>query len=103
MVESIEVKPPRLSIEFTTSEPVSAEKPEYMTVRISCRLTPWQSIAITAPAAMPATKAGIVGFFIKISTTATSTGRSSTGLSQNSAETVERISSYTSPPTLPPE
>ena len=103
MVESIEVKPPRLSIEFTTSEPVSAEKPEYMTVRISCRLTPWQSIAITAPAAMPAIKVGIVGFFIKISTTTTSTGRSSTGLSQNSAETVERISSYTSPPTLPPE
>lgn len=74
-----------------------------MTVRMSCRLTPWQNIAITAPAAMPAIKVGIVGFFIKISTTTTSTGRSSTGLSQNSAETVERISSYTSPPTLPPE
>ena len=39
----------------------------------------------------------------RISTTTTGTGRSSTGLSQNSAETVERISSYTSPPTLPPE
>ena len=43
---------------------------------------------------MPATNVGMVGFFSKISATTTATG-SSTGLSQNSAETVARISSYT--------
>ena len=37
----------------------------------------------------------MVGFFSKISATTTATGSSSTGLSQNSAETVARISSYT--------
>ena len=40
MVESMEVKPPRFSMEFTTSEPDSTEKPLYITVRMSFRLSP---------------------------------------------------------------
>ena len=98
----MEVKPPRLSMEFTTSEPESTEKPEYITVRMSFRPTPWHTMANRAPTAMPTIKVGMVGFFIKISTTTTATGMSSTGLNQKLAETVERMSSYTSPPTVPP-
>ena len=50
-------------------------------------------MASSAPAAMPATKVGMVGFFSRISATTTTTGISSTGLSQKLPETVERMSS----------
>ena len=64
-----------------------------MTLITSVRVAPWNTIASTQPAAMPATNVGSVGFFITISTMTTNTGKSSAGLRENVEETVVRMSS----------
>ena len=62
---------------------------------------PCTNMAISAPATMPATKVGMVGFLATISAITTTTGSSSQGLSTNVFDTVPRMSSYTWPPTVP--